>query len=220
MGTLIFVGILFTSVIPMFLVMKQADNIYEMRKHELASLDQERAREDLYLYVYPQTPPSTGLIVKAQNRGELAIRVVRLWVNDDPTEPDVVVPPMSGVVDLEIISLGSPPAGSSYFITATTDRGNVVAFDTPLTWQDSGWQTDILSVNVLICSLPGQEFKIKVVGIDYFCESLTEKFDPKFFIVPSAGTYTVTIYRGSKSIYVKEVTISWPNGPPIEWVFT
>jgi hypothetical protein len=215
---MIFIGIMFTAVIPMMLVMRQADTIYEMRKHELASLDQERAREDLYLYVYPETPTLPVLIVKVQNRGELAIRVVRLWVNDDPTELDVAVPPMSGVVDLKIISLVSPPPGSSYFITATTDRGNVVAFDTPLTWQGY-WQTDVLSVNVLICSLPGQEFKIEVQGSDYLGDSLTEKFDPKFFIVPSAGTYTVTIYRGSKPIYVKEVTITWPEGSPVEWVF-
>ena len=35
LGTLIFIGILFTSVIPMLLVMKQADTIYTKKIHDL-----------------------------------------------------------------------------------------------------------------------------------------------------------------------------------------
>jgi hypothetical protein len=31
MGTLIFIGIMFTSVVPMLLIMKQADTIYEQK---------------------------------------------------------------------------------------------------------------------------------------------------------------------------------------------
>ncbi len=32
MGTLIFIGIMFISVVPMLLIMKQADNIFEQEK--------------------------------------------------------------------------------------------------------------------------------------------------------------------------------------------
>jgi hypothetical protein len=42
LGTLIFVGILFTAVIPMMLVMKQADTYYEGEVLDVKRLDEER----------------------------------------------------------------------------------------------------------------------------------------------------------------------------------
>ena len=50
LGTLIFIGILFTSVIPMMLVMKQADTIYTKKIHELEIKDDEKVREELIVY--------------------------------------------------------------------------------------------------------------------------------------------------------------------------
>ena len=44
---------MFTAVIPMMLVMRQADTLHEMRKHELENLDQERAMESLCLMSVP-----------------------------------------------------------------------------------------------------------------------------------------------------------------------
>lgn len=224
LGTIVFVGILFTSVVPMFLVIRQADTMLEKRKFELGRLDEEGRREDIYLYVSPsQDPPE--LNVKVENKGESAAKIVRLWINDDPVPLDYTVQPMSGQNDLGAYPV-APVEGSSYFVTVTTDTGNSVAFDTPLTWVDefTGWETDVFSVNVLVSSLPGQEFKIVVTGPtsspepDVF-EGMTEKFDPKFFIVNVEGTYLVEILRGSKTIYVEEAIITWPDGSPVVWVF-
>jgi hypothetical protein len=53
LGTLIFIGILFTSVIPMFLVMKQADIIYTQTDLERKRLDEEREREAIEVYPIP-----------------------------------------------------------------------------------------------------------------------------------------------------------------------
>jgi len=39
---IIFVGIMFTAVIPMMLVMRQADTLHEMRKHQLEIVDEEK----------------------------------------------------------------------------------------------------------------------------------------------------------------------------------
>ena len=55
MGTLIFIGILFTAYIPMQLVMKQADNIYEIRIHEAKLNDDLKAKEELMVYGYSET---------------------------------------------------------------------------------------------------------------------------------------------------------------------
>ncbi len=52
LGTLIFIGIIFTSVVPMMLVMKQADTIYEKKKHEMDVIDDESVREELTVYTF------------------------------------------------------------------------------------------------------------------------------------------------------------------------
>ena len=213
LGTIIFIGIMFTAVIPMLLVVNQADTLFEQSKYELEIRDDERSDEELYVYVYPQTGP-TGLIVKVQNRGGLSVRVVSLWVNDNHTELDKPIAPMSGIVELQTVEW-TPVENSSYFIMVTTDRGKMIAFDTPITWTPQGWEADIYSINVLISSLPGTTFKINVTGQDPI---ITEKYDPKFIIVPNEGAYTVQILRGIKVLYTEVVTISWPD-TPVKWVF-
>ena len=223
LGTLIFVGIMFTAVIPMILVMRQAETIHTMRKHELEILDYERISEDIYVYVYPiEGVTSPKLKVTAQNKGERVTSVVRLWINDEPHELNIALQPMSTAQDLGTYT-PSPAEDESFFIIVTTDSGRIVGFDTPLIWVDdmSGWTTgEVFSVNVLINSLPGHEFKIDVWGPDSFhAYGQTEKFDPKFFLVPQAGDYTVEIYRGTNLLFTKDLTILWPGGPPVEWVF-
>ena len=218
---------MFTAVIPAFLVIRQADTFLERKKLELGILDENRDNEKLYVYVYTidkigEDPPY--LIIKVQNKGVLSVRIVRLWVNDDSIPIDYTIQPMS-----EIEELGTYPVSElkdSYYITVTTDRGNSVAFDTPLNWDPlEGWDSDILSVNVLITSLPGNIFKIEVTGPlppntpDDPQETLSLKYEPKFFVVNTEGTYAVTIYRGTKQIYYEEVTIIEPEGPLVVWVF-
>ena len=53
LGALIFISIVFTSVIPMLFIMKQADTIYEQEKLEIARLDEESAQELIDVYCYP-----------------------------------------------------------------------------------------------------------------------------------------------------------------------
>lgn len=207
----------------MMLVMRQAETLHDMRKYELEILDYERSSEDIYIYVYPVGGvTSPDLKVTALNKGELVARVVRLWINDDPHDLNIALQPMSAAQDLGTYSL-TPTDDESFFITVTTDRGMVVGFDTSIIWVDdiSGWTTgEVFSVNVLINSLSGNEFKIEVWGPEsFYVDGQTEKFDPKFFLVPYAGDYTVKIYRGSNLLHSKDLTILWPDGPPVEWVF-
>lgn len=197
----------------MLLVMRQAETIHTMRKYELEVVDEERRDEELYVYVYPQADPP-GLTVKAQNRGRLSVRVVSLWVNDEHFELNNMISPMNGLQELCTVEL-NPSIDNSYFIMVTTDKGNMIAFDTPITWGLEGWETDIFSINVLISSLPGTTFKIQVTGQDPI---ITEKYVPKFIIVPGAGTYTVDIFRGAALIYSETVELYWPD-TPVKWVF-
>lgn len=218
LGTLIFVGIIFSAVIPMMLVVKQADTLHEMRKHELGILDQERGDEALYVYVQTvdtAEDPRT-LIIKVQNKGALSVNIVRLWINDESIPIEYNIQPMSGIE--EIFSYPVPEEDGSYYIVVTTNRGNSVAFDTYLNWDfDLGWDSDVKLVNVLINSLPGNIFKIEVTGPSYDEEALTLKYEPKFFDVVNEGQYTVKIYRGTKEIYSEQATITLSE--PVYWVF-
>ena len=61
LGTLIFVGILFSSVVPMLLVMNQADTLYEQKKFEQEREDDRRDMEELQMYVYPISKHATQM---------------------------------------------------------------------------------------------------------------------------------------------------------------
>ncbi len=82
LGTIIFVGIMFTAVIPMILVMRQAETIHAMRKHELEIMDEERTSENIIFYVLPlNDPPRLSFII--ENRGESLTTIERIWLNNE-----------------------------------------------------------------------------------------------------------------------------------------
>ena len=53
LGTIIFIGILFTSFIPMLLTMKQADNVYTRKVHEMQQNDEVQSAQELDVFAYP-----------------------------------------------------------------------------------------------------------------------------------------------------------------------
>lgn len=228
LGTLIFIGILFTSVIPMFLVMKQADTLYEQRKLEMERFDEERSREEIDVYAYPTGgETSDNLTVKVNNRCELIVKVVRIWINDTLMPIDSVVQPMS---ELELGSYDvQPREDSTYDIKVTTERGRIFECGSgTLSFEDGHWIVENLMINVLISS-PGIIFKIYVTLPDgsphpdspamvwKIGGSAFQSFD---VTSPGAGTYNVQVKRGSKVIHDENVTISWPSGPPVVWVYS
>jgi len=127
-GVMIFIGIMFTAVIPMLLVMNQADTLHEMRKVEVGRLDEERALEDIYFYLaLTVVDKAPVLTLKISNRGELAVRIKGVWVNDTLRDDfDCIIPPISNM-DLEIgeLMVPDPTEPVIYHILAVTDRGNI-----------------------------------------------------------------------------------------------
>ncbi len=228
LGTLIFIGILFTAVIPMSLVMKQADTIYEQKKLEMERFDEERAREEIDVYVFPtEGAASDNLTVSVHNRCELTVRIIRIWINDTFIATDYVVPSMS---ELELGSFYvAPRDGSTYDVKVTTERGNVFECGSgTISYQDGHWEVENLMINVLISS-SGIVFKIYVTlpsgdphpdspaMVWKIGGSAFKSFD---VTTPGAGTYNVKVKRGSKLIHDENVTISWPSGPPVVWVYS
>jgi len=225
---------MFSAVIPMFLVMKQADTIYEMRKHERGILDQERMVEEVYVYVFPEYEDSTTLILQVQNRGNLVVNVVQVWINDDHhILEDFVLQPMSWdqmVLDNSIAGF-TPVSGSWYFIKITTDRGNVFSSDSGSLHYDSygKWKEGMFAINFLISYPASGWYEVDIKYNDAEGASLPDTplyihksssgpaFD--FFKITNIGTYYVEITKNSEPIHDECVTIDWPGGPPIVWVF-
>jgi len=235
-GTLIFIAILFSSVIPMFLYMRQADALFEKRKHELNRLDEEQNAENIYVYAHPPIDQPSQLTVKVYNRGDRAVRIVRLWISertsidDEPIQIDFVVDSMSEVTLGTYIV--SPEEGESYNIKVTTERGNIFASDSsPLRYEGGSWEVDLQLINIIISSSQGV-LTIECIGVGgHVYPSPVEiqkgssgsafySFDVSDLDVPDEyETYHIIIRKGTTLIHEEDVTMKWPEGPAVEWVY-
>ena len=235
-GTLIFIGILFSAVIPMYLVMNQADTIFEQRKHEVATLDEEKTREDVIVYVYPTTCTEDNLTVLVHNACELDVKIIRVWINDTYHMESVLIETMSeevvGSYDVD------PKEGSVFDINVATERGNVFECSSgEITHDGMNWDVENLMINVLVSS-SGVVFKIYVdiwddqaippewdqIGYAQVWKiggSAFKSFDltyPVNYPVPS--TYRVTVKKGSSTIHEEQVIMDWPEGPSVIWIYS
>jgi hypothetical protein len=230
LGTLIFVGILFTAVIPMYLVMNQADIILEQEKHEIASLDEEKEREDVSFYVYPDA--SDDLVVVVQNNSPMGAKFVRVWINDDPNPESTELDPMEGGVPLGPYDVPLEE-GATYNFRITTERGNVYdSGSDDLTYDGEKWVVETKLINVVISS-SGVVFKVYLYKWDDVGETWDQQGEPaqvwkiggsafKPFDVTDSGNgeYRVVVKRGSNIIHDEaELMMLWPNGPSTLWVY-
>lgn len=231
MGTLIFVGILFTSVIPMYLVMKQADNIYTQKVHEMGISDQDRAREAIEAHTYPLTSTSNQLKVKVTNTGVVPVKIVRVWINDVSYSVSTSIASQSDVV------LGSFTVtlqnGKAYVTTVTTERGNSFASTSPTLFYINGyWFTPSLGIHIIVLNQAAAKYKIRVYsgsvdnptwtspnpyetqGTDFQNIEWTE-------LIPTQGGYSVEVKKKVGANWVNlpgtpvPVTIVWPGGSPV-----
>ncbi len=226
LGTIIFVGILFTAVIPMFIVMRQADTLHEMRKHELEIFDEERKGEELYVYVFP-TVDSDDLTLRVENRGNFIVKIVKIWINENSyPEENFIVQPM-GAHEKTLTDYFTPEPSEYYFITVTTERGNIFSSDSGSLYYDSEgeWDGGIFMINVIISYPSAGWFDIEisydgaVVHTDAIQKSSSGPVF-EFYTVTLTGTYPVKITRRNMEIiYDDSVDIEWPLGPPVVWVY-
>jgi len=228
MGTLIFVGILFTSVIPMYLVMKQADNIYTQNVHKMEISDQERAREAIEAHTYPLTSTSNQLNVKVTNTGVVPVKIVRVWIND-----------VSYSVSTSIASQGNAVLGpftvtlqngKAYVTTVTTERGNSFASTSPtLFYINNYWFTPSLGIHVIVLNQAAAKYKICVYNEDKTWNSTkpyetqgTDNQDIAWTeLVPTQGNYEVEVKKKVGGSWVDlpntpiDVEIVWPGVSPV-----
>ena len=231
LGTLIFVGILFTAVIPMFLVMNEADIILEQEKREIASFDEEKAREDMSFYVYPDA--SDDLVVVVQNKCPMGAKVVRVWINDDPNSVSTVLDPMEGGVEIGPYDVVLEE-GAIFNCRITSERGNV--FDSSsgdLEYSGGMWVVETKLINVVI-SAGGVVFKVYLYkwedpggGLQWVEKDYAQvwkiggsAFKPFEVSLWGNGEYRVVVKRGSNIIHDEDgLIMEWPDGPSTLWVY-
>jgi len=230
LGTIIFVGIMFTAVIPMFLVMNQADTLHEIRKIEVGRLDEEKASEEINFYAYileeePIDPLYDTIDLRIKNEGRVPIKIVRVWIND------VEYPQNENInsMDTKIItSLSVDQVLTSYTVKVITERGNIfTSIAGNLYYSEGGWYTSSLGICVHIINIKGK-YEINVImgtePVGYYLSQSTEWGDViKTFMVdyPDPISYTVTIHRivdGTLiELYdspIENINIVWPPVNP------
>ena len=214
----------------MYLVMNQADIILEQEKHEIACLDEEKEREDVSFYVYPDT--SDDLLVVVQNNSPMGAKVVRVWINDDPYPESTELDPMAGGIELG--SYGVPlDEGAIYNFRITTERGNVYdSGSEDLEYINGEWVVETKLINVIISS-SGVVFKVYLYlweDSDWVQQEYAQvwkiggsAFKP-FDVTPYGdngnGVYRVEVKRGSNPIHDEDgLIMEWPDGPSTLWVY-
>lgn len=225
LGTLIFIGILFTSVIPMLLVMKQADTIYAQKVHEREKLDEEVASEEIEVYAYPVTEDGDDIKVTIKNQGVVPVKIVRVWINDDYNSTSTSISPFDNAI------FGpynvTPVDGASYEIKVATEGGNGFAsINGKLYYGEGGWLEPELGICVTISVFLFGRYRIKVTNTTWdsgWWESGWTLGDViHTFNVSKTGTYQVFAERRSWSGGYTPLagtpvltTITYPNGPPV-----
>ena len=195
LGTLFFIGILFSAYIPMTLVMRQADNIYERELHEAKVRDELQYDENIMVYAYSETEDEY-ITVFVQNNGEEVVELVGIWLNNERTSVSENVASLRSHDFGPILFTGSD--GDSLNVKVTTSNGNVFACSLGTIKYSSanGWYTPSLGISVTIINLAGQ-YKIEISETDddftvfgEYQSSGTEQDDiSKTFLVPDDETW-------------------------------
>jgi len=232
-GTIIFIGIIFTSIIPMMLVMKQADTIYTKKIHEFEVRDDEREEESVVVSTYPDGQKVT---VRIENDGNVPVKIVRVWINDQCNVTDDLVS-SNDKKDLGPFTVSGLQEGTTINVKATTERGNVFyCISGDLHYTAGGWSTTSYGICVIIHNPKGGEYQIKLWNVtrepdqwDIFYESHSKEWEDIVATTPvsePSPDYQVDVYEKKGSNWKQlpgspiPTPITYPNGPPfiLVWI--
>lgn len=195
LGTIFFIGILFSAYVPMTLVMKQADNLYERALHETKARDELQYDEDLVVYAFSETGDE-WITVFVQNNGEEVVEVVGIWLNDERTEVSENIASSKSTSFDPVELVGND--GDSLSLKVTTSNGNVFSCSLGTIKYSSynGWYTPSLAICVTIINDAGQ-YDIEITANDgdpaepfgeYTSQGIDHEDIIKTFLVPDDET--------------------------------
>ncbi|MCW4051126.1 MAG: hypothetical protein NWE89_15495 [Candidatus Bathyarchaeota archaeon] len=237
-GILFMVGILMTSVLPMFMYVNQVNNYYDTTVVEMKTADDEKSMENLEVLAFGSN--ETAIDVFIINRSPLPVNVSRLWVTrtdlqyvwifDSTNLPEL--PKEIGaseqvtIGDLDFTDVLNNNTLKSFKIDVVTDRGNKFSSQTnPLTSSSGAWQTGTMEfhIQVIVLSTQGQDrYMIEIDGIyntthyDFVDSATIQGQFFCVFTVPESGNYNVTVTNikgGSTLVGYEEVILTYiyPN---------
>lgn len=236
LGTLIFIGIMFTAVIPMMLVMRQADIFYEMEKFEGGRLDEEHSREDIDFYIYTEPGVDEEIYVRIENRGDAPVKIVRVWINNveyfqagNPQGENINSMDTKTLFPFTVMTLKDL---TSYTVKVVTEKGTVFSSEAgTLHHSADGWYTPSLGICVHIDNFKGR-YEITITKDDKTWGYLSDHDEhvdiEEMFWVDLPGTYFVTIekldpVRGWVSVIPpydgRPIVVLWPASKPITDVY-
>jgi hypothetical protein len=165
LGVLLGVGILFTTVIPLFLYVNSVNNYYDATVVNMGIADQERSMEDLIFYTYGHTDEGDELFdLFIINPGSITLNVTHVWVvrtdlEDEGTlvfSSQNVSAPINGVSlplqlapsnqmtiqNLTVTTILDTDPDKNYFnVYITTARGNKFPSSTNPLHKNGNWGT-------------------------------------------------------------------------------
>jgi hypothetical protein len=222
-GILFMVGILMTSIIPMFMYVNQVNNYYDMTVVEMRYEEEDKNDEDLRVYAYGAN--STAINVWLKNDGAIPVNINRLWVeradlqkfiifNSTNRSDDFTLQlPASSQATLRGLSLSCVLGGENenkFNIYAITDRGNKFASQTnTLSKSGNVWVTSSTEfiINILIQSGSTEDFKFKVYNattLEYINERKIDDVHGTGYTVinvPTEGYYLIECWKKTGGVY-------------------
>jgi len=244
-GILFMVGILMTSIIPMFMYVNQVNNHYDRTVVEMKNVDDERGREDLEVYAYGVDESSISVWLR--NKGSVSVKVNHIWVirndlkkakifdsSNLPLELVKEIPASSidTILDLNLEEVLATPEENKFNIYVATERGNKFSSETNTLAQSvTGWNPSTVEflINVMIHSGSTSDYRIEVYDITVDPEPLEPITWKEIRIhvgtgytiinAPSDGIYRIELYKSQGGwIYVgaEERTLTWIH--PATWV--
>jgi len=227
LGTLVFVGILFSSIIPMMLVMNQADTMYEQRKFEQQKTDERRDLESLEMYVFPLGKHDDEINFTVNSVCEVPVNITRVWINNEYYTINTMIPAMNTVkLPTQTIDLVD---GQFYYVKIVSANNVITPSETGAMLYNAseGWQCESLQI-IIICNSFGK--KVRVTIDSNPSDSYSKDYTSSLQIVKeveSSGTYHVKVeaYQGFwfwwhwDTVFDDDVVIDWPGGPSVAWVY-
>ena len=218
MGTILFIGILFSAIIPLFRTMRQADIVFEQKKLEVERLDKQRELEYIEVFLMPD---GENIDVIVLNRCEVPVTIYHLWINDELFPIPVTIIDTQDDYTFEDQDI-DPEIDEEYEFKVTTARGNVfVPQNGVLIYTDEGWTMETFLIKIYAAEL---FIRVKVTQDETVFFDDWSFFEVGYAIpVPSPGIYHVYIERQifwwTTVLFDDDVEIDWPDGPSFVEVF-
>ena len=239
LGILLMVGILFTSVLPLFIYVNEVNNYYDRTVVDLKIKDQERSMEDLIVYAYGHNNTSTAIDVFLRNSGPVSLQITRIWVmrrdlqktlcfdsrNISRLPLQLIASNQTTIEMLDIVSILENETVDYFNIEVSTERGNKYSSQT--NWLHKipdRWETGIpdFQVQVIITSGWGvDDFRIEVEGADSSTAGFYDRVESyqehgdyfTVILLPMAGSYLVTASKRSGQDWIQignsTVILTW-----------